>query len=896
MSATAAVIPAPGGRLTYPREFLLKLQHSPLVKKPDNLPNVAELMSAARPPPHTAKSNDSDPAHSKAHPSGKGEASKDQYENGSTPSTENARSARPKSGTSSLPRTGEKTLVFGPPKMNFASAQSGKNQSASDSLESPKTPTGKGPDEFPRPPKYSVAERMAARQPATPKSKEPREGPSAEEGLKRSLSDRNGARSERPERGERPERADKGEMSERLVRTTDRPIGGRQDRERSEKVERGERPERTDREREGEKIERPTSGYTGVPRSRADDSGSWRARTEAARQSRATADGRASGSDSRTMGTGRRTGRDQQPEWMSADNDKLKLDTTPTGASFEASTAPSGAAVEDDIQRFKTQMRNRERMARGEPIEAAPPRPSNARTNSNNSVQQAMNVQAQPTPDKKSESVDAFFDMGFDFGKVDVARLFEEAREESHQSAAVGPPASGKSRFARFFSEEPDQTVHADTMIDSRQFMQAPLPNRQNGGPQGLPRQLSQAIPPQHDSLANAHMQRIDINNLFGAAAGPSAISPAGTNYSGSSNPNQPPRHALSEEDVLSRYRAKQRSEHFTEDDLIASLKAQGNVAHGQQQQRQQHGHQGQQQQQQLQLQQQRRLPQAMSQLPLQQQQQQQQPRPGMHGDDAMSSGHPGHRIPISERDLFREMQSGFRAGPMPDRGRDSSHLHNIDQRVLQHPSQQGRGNPSEEDKVGINRVMEKLAFFGMGQPSHLSEDSSQVYGNHMQNNRPDQNYNRPPLNSGPGHGPHVPSPGHMRAPPPPSSHAGHLPSQGPPHAGQRQQHMGAHPRQQHTASQVPPPHNGPMYNDRSSPMPPHSMYRSAVSMGLPDDPSTQLTAMIQAASKAKQNHQNPSVAAMEGMRGMRGGMDLPDFMGGPGKSYALLNLALGVF
>ncbi|KAJ3010208.1 hypothetical protein HKX48_007526 [Thoreauomyces humboldtii] len=115
----------------------------------------------------------------------------------------------------------------------------------------------------------------------------------------------------------------------------------------------------------------------------------------------------------------------------------------------DSPSTPNGVA-EDDIQRFKAQMRKREGVNQ--------PQPPTESVFSNVNGNTARRPQPQQARDNDAENVDAFFDMNFDVHqRVPVNHLFEKPANES----PVSTKQSEKSRFARFWSEESDENVPA---------------------------------------------------------------------------------------------------------------------------------------------------------------------------------------------------------------------------------------------------------------------------------------------------------------------------------------------------------------------------------------------------------------------------------------------------
>ncbi|TPX65389.1 hypothetical protein SpCBS45565_g05173 [Spizellomyces sp. 'palustris'] len=656
--------------IRYPRSLLLELQHSPLVQKPECLPNVAELMSVSQirtvnKTSDGASKGDALEGKPRSHAKN-GEVTADR---GGDVDLHSLRSKPSTSG--SLPRTsavGEKTIVFGPPKMNFASAQSTGNKPV-DHVESK---SGAKPvEDFPRPPKYSVAERMASRQSNLNNTKQRENGataiPTSEPPQRRlSVSDRS---------------------SDRGTRNSERPTTGRD----SDKLA-----------RDSDRVN--SSGATS--KIRMGEPGSWRDRMEG--PSARSAMGKAV-LESRYSGGTRRQGRDQQPEWMTADMEKLKLEST----SSPSNEPHSSASGEDDIQRFKAQMRNRERLAR---LEAG-----DERMNVTPAEELVPSNKAPQSMAKENDGVDSFFDMGFDFNKVDVGELFEGRKSEQ---AGSGHKFSERSRFARFWSDESE--------TDS---------------------QMLSVLRPEH---ANENMQRIVISDLFDAGAAGLRDQSARTRLfsqhhveqSTSSGILPGPRHVLSEDDVISRYRAKQRVL-LAEEDIITRYKSK-----------------------------------------------------------QMGSGNADSLAPS----YLNENSTSVR-----DVAMDHRRVHPI------------RADPSEEDRAGINRVMEKLAFFGMSQTPIVNEEPQGLRQKHQHMNQ----------------------------------------------SAALRTHSSDHPSIHHTYS-IPP--QSQFYEREQGPRPQaQSLYRSTMNMGLPDDPTSQLTAMIQAASKAKQNHQSPQ----DGLRPLKQTVDPVDFLAG---------------
>ncbi|KAI8917161.1 hypothetical protein DFJ77DRAFT_335925 [Powellomyces hirtus] len=350
--------------LRYSQALLLALRKSPLIQKPEGLISVAELMS--QPPERSNKNN----------------------HNHNDPTV-------PKTGSERASRFADKELVFGPPKMNFASAQSTGLRASEDSNDMHKVV--KSPDEPQS--KISVLDRTTMR-PISSRSRE-------SHGRLGLNGDDNGSHTPRLEK---------------------KPVGRD-----------GDRPEK--------QVERNAS--VGSMRVRKDEGGSWRDRSEGTGPPRPVP---VKSADPWSSGTTqpRRGQRDHHPEWMNADTEKISFSGPTTPADEEQ---PSSGVADDDIQRFKAQMRRRERVAK----------PESGQQPTGQVVNQTQNISLPPTPavqspsakQQEAESVDSFFDMNFDVHRVPVNQIFEKPVNEKKSSAE-------KSRFARFWSEEPERppTLH----------------------------------------------------------------------------------------------------------------------------------------------------------------------------------------------------------------------------------------------------------------------------------------------------------------------------------------------------------------------------------------------------------------------------------------------------
>ncbi|KAJ3281189.1 hypothetical protein HK104_000161 [Borealophlyctis nickersoniae] len=458
-----------GIRYRYSRKVLLALRHSPLAKKPSGLPSIESLTS-------------SNLAHKGE---GEGKSRGNYQRNGDAQqSGDDGLLAKP------LTPRSEKNMVFGPPKMSFASSQQG-TKSSEEADAKPVVPLKPG-SEFPRPPKYSVADRMAAKQAGAgyTSSRTSREAVSGD--------------SELPRRTQGAEKFDK---------AADRDRGGEREKGGSERtsergVERGgDRGERTNERvtrnvgdrsaaarengQRGTMREERGANPVAVPRGRSDGHGSWRdeghskPRTGSPTTDARLASAYADRNDHR--GDNRRK-REHQPEWMSFDG-KSKDETGSSGAT---SNGPAPAYGDDDIQRFKARMREQEKGATtASQQNAAKPREPQRRATVDSA---AALQQAQETPQHSDEQQSASrpratsdhvtaklseIDLLFGPGGLGVDKglsmepseftkhLFDDVDSPTSPATArpAGPPRKGseasrsQSRFMRIFEEQ--QSQHA---------------------------------------------------------------------------------------------------------------------------------------------------------------------------------------------------------------------------------------------------------------------------------------------------------------------------------------------------------------------------------------------------------------------------------------------------
>ncbi|KAJ3156695.1 hypothetical protein HDU86_003919 [Geranomyces michiganensis] len=583
--------PDPPAIQRYSQTFLLALQKSPLIQRPDGLISVAELMSSTSEP----RSN--------------------------TRSANAADSSAAKSASQPAARFGDKELIFGPPRMNFASAQA-TSRNPEDSLDTRRY--SKSPDD-PQVLRQSHPER---RQPNSRQRE-----PNARAGV--GSTDENGSRVEK-----KP-----------LARDAERPAN----------------PERVHSASSSSRVR--TEG------------GSWRDRSEGASAQNRPTPIKSAPSDTwpSHVASNRRGGRDNNPEWMTADAEKIVF----TGSTAEDEQVGSNPG-DDDIQRFKAQMRRRERAEGKPPV---------ANIFSNHvTPQQSTPPPVVPSPavQQEADSVESFFDMNFDVHRAPVNNLFENPVKDTK-------PASEKSRFARFWSEDtasqPQPASSAPSFADNYMPSQGPAqlqPNNANGS----------AVP---DT-----MHRIGISDLFNSAA---------------------------------RANGHQEARDFP-------------MSRG--------------------------------------------------GGLPATQGAEQKRYPtmLSEDDIL----SAYNKPRVSSAG---------ERRV--------QADPSEEDRAGINRVMEKLAVFGIQPPPNGDAPGY------------------PPMN------PHL-SAGIMH--PQQRDHAPYMPGPPPPHSFPQQHYQQYEKERQQ--QQIPRGGTG----GSGSNFVPQSLYSNNVNMGMSDDPSSQLTAMIQAASKAKQSQQ----------------------------------------
>ncbi|KAJ3175561.1 hypothetical protein HDU87_006058 [Geranomyces variabilis] len=393
--------PDPPDIKRYSQAFLLALGKSPLIQKPEGLISVAELMSSTSEPRTNTRS-----AHT-------------------------TDSSAAKSAPQSATRFGDKELVFGPPRMNFASAQA-TSRLPEDSSDTRRY--SKSPDD----PQTSRLPHLERRQP-NPRQREPNPR------VATVGTDENGPRAEKKPLG----------------RDAERPAG----------------PERVHSASSASRVR--TEG------------GSWRDRSEGASAQNRPTPVKSTPSDTwpANGAANRRGGRDNNPEWMTADAEKIVF----TGVTAEDEQAGSNPG-DDDIQRFKAQMRRRERAEGKPPV---------ANIFSNHVTPQSTPTPAVPSPavQQEADSVESFFDMNFDVHRAPTNSLFENPVKDSK-------PSSEKSRFARFWSE--------NTASQSQPVGSAPgfAANYMEGhGP---------TRPQHHNSNGSAvpdTMHRIGISDLFNSAA-----------------------------------------------------------------------------------------------------------------------------------------------------------------------------------------------------------------------------------------------------------------------------------------------------------------------------------------------------------------------------------------
>ncbi|KAJ3054354.1 hypothetical protein HK097_002018 [Rhizophlyctis rosea] len=241
--------------------------------------------------------------------------------------------------------------------MNFASSQQGvKTPDESE-------PKSASRGEFPRPPKYSVAERMVFRNGGSGHGNNNQEG---QEGPQRRASG-----TERNADGERRERGERGERGGHRDRANDR------DREQGDRERGGEKPRRGE-ERQGgrENQGRADKGAAplAIPKGKADGSTNWRDETtrlnisgSPAKDSRLSTSGNTYGENRFDMRADNRRRRDHQPEWMNDSKPKDK----PTSVEPKSPNDPSDN-YNDDIQRFKARMRAQEKAEKAAAGKAEP--------------------------------------------------------------------------------------------------------------------------------------------------------------------------------------------------------------------------------------------------------------------------------------------------------------------------------------------------------------------------------------------------------------------------------------------------------------------------------------------------------------------------------------------
>lgn len=216
---------------------------------------------------------------------------------------------------------------------------------------------------------------------------------------------------------------------------------------------------------------------------------------------------------------------------MTADAQKMKFETATT-STFENAARPEG---EDDIQRFKARMKRQEQLAKGQNRE---PSAENSQCSSLESDTQLRKPPENilPSARKVNDDVDTFLDMTFDFSKVDVSQLFESAPRSENDAGAEGkqqqgagipkPSDKSASRFARFWAAESGIAAPETHSTDDQ------IPESET-------------------------MQRIGISDLFNGSAKSSPI--MGRSFIANNTQLSGPQ-VMSEDDVISSYRAKQRN------------------------------------------------------------------------------------------------------------------------------------------------------------------------------------------------------------------------------------------------------------------------------------------------------------------------------------------------
>ncbi|KAJ3187125.1 hypothetical protein HDU85_007163 [Gaertneriomyces sp. JEL0708] len=363
------------GIIRYSRKQLLQLQESPLVERPDGLPDIAELLNNNGPPrngnPKDWKNDSHEPNKSRR----RSDANIEKGEDGEVVGVQRAPA-----------RTTDRNIVFGPPKMSFASSRANKTDPDADVVKESRQ------NETLRQPKYSVAERMASKQ----------------GGFKFANSTTDEAESKAP--FTHPDR---------------------------------ERPAYKPGPRDQQKPSAPIATIDG--RNRKDERGSWRERTEGTASRPLSGK---SGNDIRPAVYNQRRNRDSQPEWMT-DTGPLKFD----GSSSATGVDVDSSAGEDDIQRFKAQMRMQEAARLG--LQPAAPSSMGGRSNRTEPFQ-AGSHQPNASENLVGDQVDAFLSGQMKLNKLDDLFFDPKLSNPVPSPGEASMTKTTGSKFAKFWNQASD--------------------------------------------------------------------------------------------------------------------------------------------------------------------------------------------------------------------------------------------------------------------------------------------------------------------------------------------------------------------------------------------------------------------------------------------------------